>query len=260
MTAPTQPANVETSTGTPSWAKRWLWRCSGRCRPNLAIITSARRFGPARPRGIGWKGAGFCAMVSQSRQEKRSRTCWITTQRAGIRSRVSVTSSPRGRRRAPPQQAQVVGLGWRMRSRGRCSGKSLRAGLRWEEVGVVCGSGSAACASVSASVSSRSSNVSSSWSIRALRSEEAPKRSRRSRATSSLSRSTAISDTSRAAPLGQDHGVSGSEIGGKRRGLKRVRHTLRRAYSSASVTRYPQPTALGRQLVRGIRQSMPESR
>lgn len=61
-------------------------------------------------------------------------------------------------------------------------------------------------------------------------------------------------------PLGQDHGVSGSEIGGKRRGLRRVRHTLRRAYSSASVTRYPQPTALGRQLSCGIRQSMPESR
>ncbi len=51
VTALTKPASVETSIGTPSWAKRWLWRCSGRCRPNLAIITSARRFGPARPRG-----------------------------------------------------------------------------------------------------------------------------------------------------------------------------------------------------------------
>lgn len=56
-----------------------------------------------------------------------------------------------------------------------------------------------ASASMLASVSSRSSSVSSSRSIRALRSEEVPKRFHRSRATSCFSRSTAISDKSRAA-------------------------------------------------------------
>ncbi len=40
-----------------------------RCRPNLPNTTSASSSGPARPRLIGWKGAGSCAIVSQARQE-----------------------------------------------------------------------------------------------------------------------------------------------------------------------------------------------
>jgi hypothetical protein len=38
----------------------------------------ARRFGPAKPRGVKWNGAGGCVIVSQSRHENLSRTVWIT--------------------------------------------------------------------------------------------------------------------------------------------------------------------------------------
>ena len=54
----------------------------------------ASRFGPAKPRGVTWKGAGGWLIVSQARQENFSRTVWITFQRRGTTSRVSVTSSP----------------------------------------------------------------------------------------------------------------------------------------------------------------------
>ncbi len=54
----------------------------------------ASRFGPAQPRGTAWKGAGAWVMLSQARQEKRSRTVWITVHWRGTTSSVSVTSSP----------------------------------------------------------------------------------------------------------------------------------------------------------------------
>src|SRR3954468_13331875 len=85
-TAPTQSASVDTSIGTPSRAKRSLWRCRGRCSPYLAKTPSAKRFGPARPRAIGWNGAGASVMASHERQDTFSRTCWINNQLAGTRS------------------------------------------------------------------------------------------------------------------------------------------------------------------------------
>ena len=54
----------------------------------------ASRFGPAQPRGVAWKGAGGCEILSQSRQVNFCRTVWITFHRRGMTSRVSVTSSP----------------------------------------------------------------------------------------------------------------------------------------------------------------------
>src|SRR5215207_11070346 len=77
-TAPTQSASVDTSIATPSRAKRSLWRCSGRCSPYLETTTSAKRWGPARPRAIGWNGAGASAIAAQERHETFSRPCWIT--------------------------------------------------------------------------------------------------------------------------------------------------------------------------------------
>src|SRR5215218_1215616 len=53
----------------------------------------ARRLGPAKPRGVTWKGAGGWVIASQARHEKRSRTVWITFHCRGITSRVSVMSS-----------------------------------------------------------------------------------------------------------------------------------------------------------------------
>jgi hypothetical protein len=41
-----------------------------------------------------WKGAGACAIFSQSRHENFSRTVWMTFHERGITSSVSVTSSP----------------------------------------------------------------------------------------------------------------------------------------------------------------------
>ena len=69
----------------------------------------ASRLGPARPRGIGWNGAGGCVIVSQSRQEKRSRTVWITFHVRGTISSVSVTSSPSFDSLAEPQHGQADG-------------------------------------------------------------------------------------------------------------------------------------------------------
>ena len=58
-------------------------------------------------------------IVSQSRQLKRSRTVWITFQRRGITSSVSVMSSPSFDSRADPQHGQVCGAAMTTRSRGR---------------------------------------------------------------------------------------------------------------------------------------------
>jgi hypothetical protein len=74
-TAPTQSAKVETSRSMPSRAKQVLCRFSGRCSPYLPNTTSASRFGPARPRAIGWNGAGASLMLSHARQVTFSRTC-----------------------------------------------------------------------------------------------------------------------------------------------------------------------------------------
>jgi hypothetical protein len=60
-----------------------------------------QQLGPARPREIGYDGAGGSVIVSQALQLNFSRTFWITNQRAGIRSRVSRTCSPILRRPPP---------------------------------------------------------------------------------------------------------------------------------------------------------------
>ena len=79
----------------------------------------ARRFGPAKPRGVTWNGAGGCAIVSHCRHEKRSRTVWITFHCRGTTSSVSVMSSPSFDSLAEPQHRQVSGAGMTTRSRGR---------------------------------------------------------------------------------------------------------------------------------------------
>ena len=60
---------------------------------------------------MGWNGAGGCVIVSHSRQEKRSRTVWITFHWRGTTSSVSVTSSPSFDSLFEPQQGQDVGAG-----------------------------------------------------------------------------------------------------------------------------------------------------
>ena len=103
-------------------------------------------------------------MVSQSRQENFSRTCWITFHWRGMTSSVSVTSSPSFDSRVPPQQAQDVGPRTTTRSRGRCSGKGLRDGrLRVNEATVVVlAAAISAASSSSVADASNSSNCSSS--------------------------------------------------------------------------------------------------
>ena len=76
-------------------------------------------------------------MVSQARHENFSRIVWMTFQRRGTTSSVSVTSSPSFDSFAEPQQGQLAGAGITTRSRGRCSGNGLRAGrLRWKDLTV----------------------------------------------------------------------------------------------------------------------------
>src|SRR3954470_14651282 len=77
----------------------------------------AKRCGPAKPRGVTWKGAGGCVIVSQARQEKRSRTVWTTFHWRGITSNVSVMSSPSFDNLADPQQGQRSGAAMTTRSR-----------------------------------------------------------------------------------------------------------------------------------------------
>jgi hypothetical protein len=71
------------------------------------------------------------------------------------------------------------------------------------------------------------------------------------------SRSRRLGRTPRLA-LRQDHRMGGGKIGEQR--LRRVGHLPRESQSQTAVTASRQPTALGRQLSRGMRQSIPDSR
>src|SRR5271155_4814044 len=98
----------------------------------------ASRLGPAKPRGVVWKGAGGWVIVSQSRHENFSRTVWITFHWRGTTSSVSVTSSPSFESFVDPQHGQFVGAATTIRSRNKCSGKGFRAGrLRSKDLTVV---------------------------------------------------------------------------------------------------------------------------
>ncbi|WP_200835066.1 hypothetical protein [Phyllobacterium salinisoli] len=44
----------------------------------------AKRFGPAKPRGVTWKGAGGCAIFSHSRQEHDNEQTIPAAMDAGI--------------------------------------------------------------------------------------------------------------------------------------------------------------------------------
>ena len=127
--APTQSAMVETSISTPSRAYVSLCRFSGWCWPNFASRIIASSSGPARPRAMGWNGAGGWVIVSHARQVNRSRTVCTTFHRRGIASSVSVTSSP-SFASLPLQHGHSVGPGITTRSRGRCAGSGPRTGLR----------------------------------------------------------------------------------------------------------------------------------
>ena len=98
--APTQSASVETSRLMPSSAHISLCRLSGRCARYFANRTCARSSGPARPREIGWNGAGGWVTPKHFRQANFSRTCWMTLKCAGTYSSVSVMSSPELAQRA----------------------------------------------------------------------------------------------------------------------------------------------------------------
>src|SRR5471030_2963131 len=94
----------------------------------------AKRFGPAKPRGVTWNGAGGWVIFSHCRHENFSRTVWITFQDLGMTSSVSVMSSPSFDSLADPQHGQLCGAAIITRSRGRWSGKGLREDrLRWNE-------------------------------------------------------------------------------------------------------------------------------
>ena len=79
----------------------------------------ASRLGPAKPRGVTWKGAGGWVIVSQFRHENFSRTVWITFHWRGITSSVSVMSSPSFDSLAEPQHGQFSGAVMTIRWRGR---------------------------------------------------------------------------------------------------------------------------------------------
>ena len=125
---------------------------------------------------MAWNGAGGCVIVSQSRQEKRSRTVWITFHWRGTTSSVSVTSSPSFDSFVEPQHGQLGGAAITTRSRGRCSGNGFRAGrLRSKDLTTVDGAERSAASSSSVAAASASSSCSSSWSSsRCLRSERTP--------------------------------------------------------------------------------------
>ncbi len=77
----------------------------------------------ARPaRGVAWNAAAGCEIFSQWRQVNFSRTVWITFQRHGTASCVSVISLPIFDHFPEPQQAQDVGGSTTTCSRGTACG------------------------------------------------------------------------------------------------------------------------------------------
>ncbi|OWK25959.1 hypothetical protein AJ87_48965 [Rhizobium yanglingense] len=64
-------------------------RRSGVQGPDLSNTIVANRFGPRKPRGVAWKGAGNWLIASQSRNVNFSRTVSTTLKRRGISSSVS---------------------------------------------------------------------------------------------------------------------------------------------------------------------------
>ncbi len=268
---PTQSASVETLSSMPSRAKLSLCRFSGRCWPNFASRIMASRFGPARPRAIGWNGAGGWVIASQERQENRSRTVWITFHCRGTTSSVSVMSSPSLASR-PPQQGQAAGAGMTTRSRGRCCGKGARAGWRrpalTAALSLPAAVSAAAASSLAAANSSPSSN--SGWSISLRpRSDEAPNRSCLSLAISSFrcatiasapearasascrARRSAASAACRATTSSTE--VSGAGI------TTEIESRPACRWKSKCVTRPNYPATSGRQVRCGFRQSIPSS-
>jgi hypothetical protein len=146
----------------------------------------------ARPRRIGSAGAGAWVIASQWRQEHLGLTWRTTRNRPGTQSKISVTSSPSGRK-LPPQAGQASGMECCTILRGRCSGSGRRAGLRLPGAARSASASSAAGGAVAVAVSaSNSSSASSSWSASAAsRSERRPNciRRRRASCSRSLSRS-----------------------------------------------------------------------
>jgi len=114
------------------------------------------RFGPAKPRGVTWNGAGGWVIVSHWRHENFSRTVWMTFHRRGITSSVSVTFSPSFDSLVEPQQGQLSGAAITTRSRGRCSGNGLRDGRRRSNERTVCDREAALSAESSSSTASAS--------------------------------------------------------------------------------------------------------
>jgi len=94
-------------------------RFSGWWSMNFDTSTLASRFGPAKPRGIGWDGAGVSVTPSQSRHVIFSSTCSMIFHRRGSHSSERDTTSSSLRRRAPPHLAQAQGAGYTIRSTGR---------------------------------------------------------------------------------------------------------------------------------------------
>lgn len=149
--------------------------------PNLSNRMVASSWGPMKPRGVAWNGAGGWVIFSQSRQVNFSRTVSISLNRRGISSSVLFTSSPIFASRNPPQQAQAVGGSMTTRSRSMSSGHGLRTGRLRVKGRTVWVFAAAACAASSSSVAevTRSSSSNSNCSIsRAVRSERCPYSSR----------------------------------------------------------------------------------
>ncbi len=123
--------------------------------------------GRGRPSRAAWNGAGGWKMRAASRQVNFSRTDWTTFQERGTTSSVSATSSSIFTSRAEPQAEQAPGAGSTTRSRGRCSGKGSRIGLRRSKAAtsvVAFAAAASASASSSDAAASSSSNCNSSWS------------------------------------------------------------------------------------------------
>ena len=151
-------------------------RFSGWCWPNFSNSRVARRFGPAQLRGVVWNGAGSWLIVSQSRHETLLRTVWMIFHRVVMRSAISVMLSLGLHSRVKPQHGHTVGVGITTRSRGRCAGNGLRAGvLRVMLAAPVASAARSTARSSSSTIASTSSSWNSSWSSsREVRSERRP--------------------------------------------------------------------------------------
>ncbi len=181
LLAPTHCISVVRLKIKPAWAKIWHCRYSGRWNAYFQLKISASNEAPAKLFSIGRAGAGAWTMTEQLEQRFFGRICRVTVKVTVLTSSTSAVSEPNPPN-GPPQSGQAHSLGLITLSiRSKCSGNCLRrVGCPFSGTTASMGAaGINTCATLAASAS----RPSAICSMPSIRSEDCPKRKRRSLAS-----------------------------------------------------------------------------